>query len=50
MLENPKKILNMIKDPKVVLQKVDAVVHDLTKDRILVISPNLGAYEVFNED
>ena len=50
MLENPTNILNMIKDPKVVLQKVDSVVHDLTKDGILVVSPNLGAYEVPNEN
>ena len=40
----------MIKEPKVILQKVDAVVHDLTKDGILVVTPNLGAYEVPNED
>ena len=50
MLENPKQILNMIKKPKAVLQKVDAVIHDLIKERIFVITPNLGAYEVSNED
>jgi len=49
-MENPKQIMNMIKDPKEILQKVDAGIHDLTKERILVISPNLGAYEVSNED
>ena len=50
MLENPTNTLNMIKDPNLVLQKVNAVVQNLTKDRIIVISPNLGAYEVSNED
>ena len=49
MLENSKQIFNMIKNPKVVLQKVDAVVPELTKERILVVSPSLGAYEVSNE-
>ena len=50
MLENPKQILNMIKEPKKVLQKVNAFVHDLKKDRIVIVCPNLGAYEVPNED
>ena len=50
MLENPNKILNIIKKPKAVLQKVNAFVHDLKKDRIVVVCPNLGAYEVPNED
>ncbi|QEE15394.1 hypothetical protein DSAG12_01219 [Promethearchaeum syntrophicum] len=50
MLEHPKQILKMIKEPKAGLQKVEAVVHDLIKERIIVISPNLGAYEVAHED
>ncbi len=50
MLENPKQILNMIKNPKAILQKVEAVVHNLKKDRIVIVCPNLGAYEVPNED
>ena len=50
MLENQTNSLIMIKELKAVQQKVDAVVHDLTKDRILVVSPNLGAYAVPNED
>ena len=47
MLEYQNNLI-MIKEPKAVLQKVDAVVQDLTKDRIFVVSPNLGAYEVPN--
>ena len=47
MLQNP---LTMIKEPKTVLQKIKAGVQDLTKDRIFVVSPNLGAYEVSNEN
>ena len=50
MLENQTNTLIMIKELKVIPQKVDAVVHDLTKDGILVVTPNLGAYEVPNED
>ncbi len=50
MLENQTNTLIMIKEPKAFPQKVDAVVHDLTKDGILVVSPNLGAYEVPYED
>ena len=50
MLENQTNTLIMIKDPKAVLQKVDVVGHDLAKSGILVVSPNLGAYEVPNED
>ena len=50
MLENQTNTLIMIKEFKAVQQKIDAVVHDLTKDRILVVSPNLGAYEVPGED
>ena len=50
MMENSNQILNMIKGPKAVLQKVKKVVQDLTKERIVVISPNLGAYEVSIED
>jgi len=47
MIQNP---LIMIKEPKIVLQKINAGIQDLTKDRIFVVSPNLGAYEVSNED
>ena len=50
MLENQTNTLIMINEPKAVLQKVDAVVQDLTKDRIFVVGPNLCAYEVPNED
>ena len=50
MLENQTNTLIMINELKAIPQEFDAVVHDLTKDRILVISPNLGAYEVANED
>ena len=50
MLENQTNTLIMLKEPKMVPQKVDAVVHDLTKDGIFVVSPNLGAYKVPYED
>jgi len=50
MLENQTNTLILIKGPEAVQQKVDAVVQDLTKDVILVVSPSLGAYEVPNEN
>jgi hypothetical protein len=50
MLENQTNTLIMINELKAVQQKVDAVAHDLTKDRIFVVGPNLGAYEVPNEN
>ena len=50
MLENQTNTLIMINELKAVPQEFDSVAHDLTKDRILVVSPNLGAYEVPNEN
>jgi len=50
MLENQTNTLIMIKGPEAVQQKVDNIAHDLTKDGILVVSPNLGAYKVPSED